>query len=208
MHEQVDHPCVQHKLAIIRDVDTGHKRFRELATEITKFLCYEALKNIKTRKVEVQTPMAMASCRKIDTDLVVVPILRAGVGMLEGILELVPTARVGFVGLYRDEQTKKPVSYYDRFPPQTKGGTCILIDPMLATGGSTIAAIDLLKEAGAEKIVVICIVTCNEGLEVVEKAHPDVPIYTAAIDDYLNENKYIVPGLGDAGDRLFGTSHH
>jgi uracil phosphoribosyltransferase len=207
MHAQIDHPCVQHKLAIIRNVETGHKRFRELSTEITKFLCYEALKNIKTREVEVQTPMAMAKCRKLDSDIVVVPILRAGIGMLEGILELVPTARVGFVGLYRDEKTKEPVSYYDRFPPQTEGGTCIIIDPMLATGGSTIATIDLLKESGAGQIVMICIVTCREGLDRVEKAHPDVPIYTAAIDDYLNENKYIVPGLGDAGDRLFGTSH-
>ena len=207
MHEQIDHPCVQHKLAIIRDVDTGHKRFRELATEITEFLCYEALKNIKMKQVDVQTPLAVASCNKIDTDLVVVPILRAGVGMLEGILELVPTARVGFVGLYRDEETKKPVSYYQRFPPQTNGGTCIIIDPMLATGGSTVAAIDLLKEAGAGEIVVICIVTCQEGLGLVESAHPDVPIYTASIDEKLDENKYIVPGLGDAGDRLFGTSH-
>lgn len=207
MHEHVVHPCVQHKLAIIRDVETGHKRFRELATEITEFLCYEALKNIKMKEVEVQTPMAMAKCHKIDTDLVVVPILRAGVGMLEGILELVPTARVGFVGLYRDEVTKKPVSYYERFPPQTRGGTCIIIDPMLATGGSTAAAIDLLKKSGAGRIVVICIVTCKEGLALVEEAHPDVPVYTAAIDEELNENKYIVPGLGDAGDRLFGTSH-
>jgi uracil phosphoribosyltransferase len=207
MHEHVVHPCVQHKLAIIRDVETGHKRFRELATEITEFLCYEALKNIKMKEVDVQTPMAVAKCHKIDTDLVVVPILRAGVGMLEGILELVPTARVGFVGLYRDEVTKKPVSYYERFPPQTKGGTCIVIDPMLATGGSTAAAIDLLKKSGAGRIVVICIVTCKEGLALVEEAHPDVPVYTAAIDEELNENKYIVPGLGDAGDRLFGTSH-
>jgi uracil phosphoribosyltransferase len=207
MHEQINHPCVQHKLAIIRDVDTGHKRFRELATEITEFLCYEALKGIKTKEVEVETPLATAKCRKIDTDLVVVPILRAGVGMLEGILELVPTARVGFVGLYRDEETKQPVSYYERFPPQTKGGTCIIIDPMLATGGSTIAAIDLLKKSGAGQIVVICIVTCEEGLALVEEVHPDVPIYTASIDDRLDENKYIVPGLGDAGDRLFGTSH-
>ena len=207
MHVQIDHPCVQHKLAIIRDIETGHKRFRELATEITEFLCYEALKNIKTREVEVQTPMATAKCRKIDTDIVVVPILRAGVGMLEGILELIPTARVGFVGLYRDEETKRPVSYYDRFPPQTDGGTCIIIDPMLATGGSTVAAIDLLKGTGAGQIVVICIVTCREGLAFVEERHPDVDVYTAAIDDYLNENKYIVPGLGDAGDRLFGTSH-
>ena len=207
MHELIDHPCVQHKLAIIRDVDTGHKRFRELSKEITKFVCYEALKNIKVKEVTVQTPVAEAKCQKIDTDLVVVPVLRAGVGMLEGILELVPTARVGFVGLYRDEVTKEPVSYYQRLPTQAKGGTCIVIDPMLATGGSTVAAIDLLKEQGAGKIVVVCIVTCPEGLDLVEKAHPDVPVYTAAIDDHLNENKYIVPGLGDAGDRLFGTSH-
>lgn len=203
----IDHPCVQHKLAIIRDVETGHKRFRELATEITKFICYEALKNIPTREVDVTTPVAEAKCRKIDTDLVVVPILRAGVGMLEGILELVPTSRVGFVGLYRDENTKQPVTYYERFPPQIRGGTCIIIDPMLATGGSTVAAIDLLKKSGAENIVVVCIVTCPEGVELVEEHHPDVKIYAASIDDYLNENKYIVPGLGDAGDRLFGTSH-
>lgn len=206
MHEQIDHPCVQHKLAIIRDAETGHKRFRELATEITQFLCYEALKNIRVREVKVQTPVGEASCHKIDTDLVVVPILRAGVGMLEGILELVPTARVGFVGLYRDEATKQPVSYYQRLPTQTKGGTCIIIDPMLATGGSTIATIDLLKENGAGEIVVVCIVTCPEGLQLVEESHPDVPVYTAAIDDHLNDHKYIIPGLGDAGDRLFGTS--
>jgi len=204
---QIEHPCVQHKLGIIRDIETGHKRFRELATEITKFVCYEALKNIKTREVTVETPVASAICRQIDTDIVVVPILRAGVGMLEGILELVPTARVGFVGLYRDEETKQPVTYYERFPRQIKGGTCIVIDPMLATGGSTVAALDLLKGSGAEDIVVICIVTCPEGIALVEKAHPDVKIYAASIDDKLNEKKYIVPGLGDAGDRLFGTSH-
>lgn len=202
----IDHPCVQHKLGIIRDVETGHKKFRDLATEITKFVCYEALKNIKTREVTVQTPVDIATCREIDTDIVVVPILRAGVGMLEGILELVPTARVGFVGLYRDEETKQPVTYYERFPRQIKGGTCIVIDPMLATGGSTVAALDLLKQSGAEHIVVICIVTCPEGIELVEAAHPDVKIYAAAIDEKLNEKKYIVPGLGDAGDRLFGTS--
>ncbi len=207
MARLIEHPCVQHKLAIIRDVETGHKRFRELAKEITKFICYEALQNVKTREVEVQTPVGSAMCRKIDTDLVVIPILRAGVGMLEGILELVPTARVGFVGLYRDEQTKEPVTYYERFPPQIKGGTCILIDPMIATGGSTAAAIDQLKGHGAESIVVICIVTCPEGIERVESAHPDVPIYAAAIDKELDDRKYIVPGLGDAGDRLFGTSH-
>ena len=204
---QIEHPCVQHKLGIIRDVETGHKRFRELATEITKFVCYEALKNIKTREISVETPVATADCRRIDTDIVVVPILRAGVGMLEGILELVPTARVGFVGLYRDEETKQPVTYYERFPRQIKGGTCIVIDPMLATGGSTVAALDLLKSSGAEHIVVICIVTCPEGIALVEAAHPDVRIYAASIDERLNEKKYIVPGLGDAGDRLFGTSH-
>ncbi len=204
----IEHPCVQHKLGIIRDVDTGHKQFRELATEITKFICYEALKTIKTREIDVETPVGLAKCREIDTDIVVVPILRAGVGMLEGILELVPTARVGFVGLYRDEDTKKPVTYYERFPPQIRGGTCIVIDPMIATGGSTVAALDLLKKEGAANIVVICIVTCPEGIEYVEAAHPDVPIYAAAIDRKLNDKKYIVPGLGDAGDRLFGTSHH
>ncbi len=207
MAELVDHPCVQHKLAIIRDVETGHKRFRELAKEITQFICYEALKQIRTREVVVQTPVAEARCRKIDTDLVVVPILRAGVGMLDGILELVPTARVGFVGLYRDEETKQPVTYYERFPEQIRGGTCIVVDPMLATGGSTVAAIDLLRDSGAKDIIVVCIVTCPEGIEAVETAHPDVRIYAAAIDDHLNEKKYIVPGLGDAGDRLFGTLH-
>jgi len=207
MHIQIDHPCVQHKLSLIRDVATGHKKFRELATEITEFVCYEALKHIKTREVEVETPIEVATCRKIDQDIVVVPVLRAGVGMLEGILELVPTARVGFVGLYRDEETKQPVSYYERFPPQAKNGICIIIDPMLATGGSTVAVIERLKDYGAKDIIVICIVTCPEGLALVEEKHPDVPVYTAAIDNYLNENKYIVPGLGDAGDRLFGTSH-
>ncbi len=207
MHVLVDHPCIQHKLAIIRDIETDHKQFRELATEITKFLCYEALQNIRMKNVTVRTPMADAECRKIDTDIVVVPILRAGVGMLEGILELVPTARVGFVGLFRDEETKQPVTYYERFPRQIEGGTCIVIDPMLATGGSTVAALDLLKESGADNIVVICIVTCPEGLQVVQEAHPDVNVYTAAIDERLDERKYIVPGLGDAGDRLFGTSH-
>ncbi|HEX5787917.1 MAG TPA: uracil phosphoribosyltransferase [Woeseiaceae bacterium] len=207
MAEWIDHPCVQHKLAIIRDVETGHKRFRELATEITMFICYEALKGLPTREVRVQTPLAEAACRKIDSDIVVVPILRAGIGMLEGILELVPTARVGFVGLYRDEKTKEPVSYYQRFPPQIRGGTCIIVDPMLATGGSTVAAIDRLKEGGAHHIVVVCIVTCPEGLARVEAAHPDVTVYAAAIDERLDANKYIVPGLGDAGDRLYGTSH-
>lgn len=207
MHEEIRHPCVQHKLALIRDEATGHKKFRELATEITMFLCYEALKHVKVRKVSVQTPLAEARCHMIAQDIVVVPILRAGVGMLEGILDLVPTARVGFVGMYRDEKTKQPVSYYQRLPKEAKNGLCIVIDPMLATGGSTAAAIEILKKAGAAHVVVVCIVTCPEGLKTVEEAHPDVEIYTASIDERLDDRKYIVPGLGDAGDRLFGTSH-
>ena len=205
MHEEVKHPCVQHKLALIRNEDTGHKKFRELATEITMFVCYEALKQVRVKQVDVTTPLAIAKCHKIADDLVVVPILRAGVGMLEGILDLVPTARVGFIGLYRDEETKEPVAYYQKLPPQIEGGMCIVIDPMLATGGSTVAALDLLKEQGASNIVVVCIVTCPEGIKIVEDAHPDVQIFTASIDDRLDRNKYIVPGLGDAGDRLFGT---
>ncbi len=205
MHEEVKHPCVQHKLALIRNKDTGYKKFRELATEITMFLCYEALKEIEVKEVTVQTPLAEAAGHKIANELVVVPILRAGVGMLEGILGLVPTARVGFVGMYREAGTKKPVSYYHKLPKETDGGTCIVIDPMLATGGSTAATIDFLKEQGAATIVVICIVTCPEGIALVEAEHPDVKIYTASVDDHLDDRKYIVPGLGDAGDRLFGT---
>ena len=205
MHEEIRHPCVQHKLALIRDKDTRHKEFRELATEITMFVCYEALKTISVKEVDVETPLETAKCHKIAEDLVVVPILRAGVGMLEGILGLLPTARVGFLGMYRDEETKQPVAYYKKLPQQTDGALCIIIDPMLATGGSTAAAIDVLKEHGASNIVVVCIVTCPEGLQAVETAHPDVRIYTASIDDCLNDQKYIVPGLGDAGDRLFGT---
>ena len=172
---QIDHPCVQHKLAIIRNEETGHKRFRELATEITMFICYEALKNIKTREVVVQTPVAAATCRKIGTKLLLfLYCVLASVCSMES-LELLPTARVGFVGLYRDEETKQPVTYYERFPPQIQGGTCVVIDPMLATGGSTVATIDKLKDKGADDIVVVCIVTCPEGVALVEAEHPDVP---------------------------------
>jgi uracil phosphoribosyltransferase len=206
MHHEVTHPCIQHKLALIRDTGTDHKMFRELATEITMFVCYEALKNIRVRDVEVETPLATATCRVIDEHVVVVPILRAGVGMLDGILALIPSARVGFVGLERDEETARPSSYYQKMPHQIRGGISIIVDPMLATGGSTVAAIDMLREQGAKRIVVVCIVTCPEGLQAVEKAHPDVNVYAASIDPELNEKKYIVPGLGDAGDRLYGTT--
>lgn len=206
MYEEVTHPCIQHKLALIRDAKTDHKMFRELATEITMFVCYEALKNIRVKPVEVQTPLATTTCHMIDEHIVVIPILRAGVGMLDGILSLVPTARVGFVGLERDEETAQASTYYRKVPAQANQGICIIVDPMLATGGSTAAAIDMLKEEGATRIIVACIVTCPEGLEAVEDLHPDVHIYAASIDPELNDKKYIVPGLGDAGDRLYGTT--
>ncbi len=205
MYEEVKHPCIQHKLALIRDVGSGHKIFRELATEITMFVCYEALKNIRLKDVDVETPLAVAKCQMIDEDIVVIPILRAGIGMLDAILSLIPSARVGFVGLERDEETALPTTYYKKMPRQIRDGISIIVDPMLATGGSTIAAIRMLKEKGAERILVVCIVTCPEGLKAVGDAYPDVHIYTASIDPELNDKKYIVPGLGDAGDRLYGT---
>jgi uracil phosphoribosyltransferase len=206
MYEEIRHPCVQHKLALIRDRATGHKQFRELAREITMFVCYEALKEVNVREVTVQTPLAEARCSKIDEELIVVPILRAGIGMLDGILGLVPTARVGFVGMFRDKLTKEPVAYYQRLPSESGNALHIVIDPMIATGGSTSAAIDILKTNGATRVVVVCIVTCPEGIRKIEEKHPDVRIYTASIDERLDDRKYIVPGLGDAGDRLFGTS--
>lgn len=205
MHIEVTHPCVQHKLALLRDADTGHKKFRELATEITQFVCYEALKNVPIEPVTVRTPLAEANCHKIASEIVVVPILRAGVGMLDGVLSLVPTARVGFVGLYRDEETKQPVEYYRKLPVMSEGALHIVIDPMLATGGSTSATLDMLKADGAKNIIVIAIVTCPEGLAEVARDHDDVVVYAAAVDSHLDERKYIVPGLGDAGDRLYGT---
>ena len=205
MHIEVTHPCVQHKLALIRDRATGHTAFRELAREITLFVCYEALKEVELEAVTVQTPVGEAACHTIATDLVVVPILRAGMGMLDGVLALAPTARVGFVGLYRDEQTHEPVEYYCKLPQQTGDALHIVVDPMLATGGSMNATLQLLKNQGARQIVVVCIVTCPEGLQAVEQAHPDVVVYAASVDSHLNDQKYIVPGLGDAGDRLFGT---
>jgi uracil phosphoribosyltransferase len=206
MYEEIRHPCVQHKLALIRDRATGHKQFRELAREITMFVCYEALKGVNVREVTVQTPLAEARGSTIDEELIVVPILRAGIGMLDGILGLVPTARVGFVGMFRDKRTKEPVAYYQRLPSESGNALHIVIDPMIATGGSTSAAIDILKANGATRVVVVCIVTCPEGIRKIEEKHPDVRIFTAAIDERLDERKYIVPGLGDAGDRLFGTS--
>ena len=195
---EVSHPCVLHKLALLRDANTGCKKFRELINEITMFVGYEALKEVELKSVTVQTPLALAQCHKIASDLVVVSVLRAGVGMLDGILALLPTARVGFVGLYRDERTKEPVEYYSKLPELSEQSSLyIVVDPMLATGGSTVATLDLLKDNGVTNIVVVCIVTCPEGISLVEQSHPDVTIYAASVDDGLDERKYILPGLGN-----------
>lgn len=203
--EEVRHPCVQHKMALLRDKNTGHKDFRELTTEITLFLCYEALKNVELGRVEVETPMAPATCRKIANEVLLIPILRAGVGMLDGALKLIPTARVGFLGLYRDPDTKRPVEYYRKLPADMRDPLCLILDPMIATGGSTVAALDMLKDAGFASVFVVCIITCPEGVAAVESAHPGTIVYTANVDDHMDDHKYIIPGLGDAGDRLYGT---
>lgn len=205
MHFEVNHPCIQHKLAILRAADTGHKQCRELVSEITQLVSYEALKTAKLQPVTIETPLASCDAQTLAEDIVVTPIIRAGIGMLDGILALVPNARVGFVGLYRDEVTKQPVEYYCKLPPNPESAFHLVIDPMLATGGSTNATIELLKQAGAKRIVVVAIVTCPEGLSAVSAQHEDVPVYVAAIDQRLDERKYIIPGLGDAGDRLYGT---
>ncbi len=205
MHTEVRHPLVQHKLSLLRDSSTGTKLFRELASEITLFLTYEALKDIQTVPCDVQTPIAVAHCRHVEDELVVIPILRAGIGMIDGVASMVPNMRVGFIGLYRDPVTAKPVEYYAKMPEAKENSVALVVDPMLATGGSSAAAVDMIKKRGFKKIIFVCIVSCPEGLSNLEAAHPDVPIFTAAIDDCLNSHKYIVPGLGDAGDRLFGT---
>lgn len=205
MHVAVKHPLIGHKLTLVRDKTTGVKLFRELIGEITMFLAYEALRGIPTESIEVETPLAVAKGVRVKGEIVLVPILRAGVGMLDAVMDMVPNARVGFLGLYRDHETSLPVEYYAKLPPATPGAVAILIDPMLATAGSAVAAVSMLKKRGFETIVFVCIVSCPEGVARLEQAHPDVAIYTASIDDGLNASKYILPGLGDAGDRLFGT---
>lgn len=205
MHHEINHPFLKHKLTVLRDIKTEHKEFRELANEVTMLICYDALKNIEVEDYDIVTPMSPMTGKRMKNDIVIVPILRAGVGMLDGILTLVPNARVGFVGIYRDHDTKKPVEYYAKLPEDVKNPLVFIIDPMLATGGSVVATIDLLKRKGFNNIVLICIISAPEGLKTVEDAHPDVEIYTGNIDQYLDENKYIIPGLGDAGDRLYGT---
>jgi len=205
MHQEVTHPIIQHKLTVLRNKSTGNKEFRELVGEITLFLAYEALKHVDVDDAPIETPLATMVGKRIRNDIILVPVLRAGVGMLHSISNLLPMARIGFVGVYRDQDTKEPVEYYCKFPPAQNDPIAFVIDPMLATGGSTNAVIDMLKKEGFPTVVVLAIVSAPEGIEAVEARHPDVSIYTAAIDDCLNEDKYIVPGLGAAGARLFGT---
>lgn len=201
-----DHPLIQHKVSILRDVDTSSKQFRELIREITELMVYEATRDLPTCEVDVHTPIALTKAHMIaGRKLAFVPILRAGLGMVDGALELVPSARVGHIGLYRDHETLKPVEYYCKLPGDIEQRDVIVLDPMLATGGSAIDAITQIKERHPRSIKFMCIIAAPEGLKALEEAHPDVHIYCAALDDHLNENGYIVPGLGDAGDRIYGT---
>ena len=200
-----DHPLIQHKLAILRDERTGVKEFREIVSEIASLMCYEATRDLPTEEVTIKTPVATGKFKTLaGKKLAIVPILRAGLGMVDGILTLIPSAKVGHIGLYRDPDTLEPVEYYCKLP-DVENRDFILIDPMLATGGSAVAAIDMMKAKGVKNIKFMCLVAAPEGVQLVNDAHPDVPIYTAALDRQLNEKKYILPGLGDAGDRIFGT---
>lgn len=201
----ISHPLVAHKLTIMRQKDTSSKDFRTLLEEITVLMGYEITRDLPLEDLPIETPIGPMLGKKLSgKKLGIVPVLRAGLGMLDGMLKLIPSARVGVVGLYRDPVTAKPVEYYCKLP-DVEGRTLIIVDPMLATGGSAVAAIDLLKEKGAKDIRYLCLVSAPEGVQLVNEKHPDVPIYTAALDDHLNEHFYIVPGLGDAGDRIFGT---
>lgn len=204
--EELNHPLVEHKLAILRDKKTGTKEFREIISEIASILCYEAMKDVKLKKVKIKTPIEKMEIGKLEEDrYAFIPILRAGMGMLDGVIRIVPNAKVGHIGMYRDEKTYQPVNYFFKVPKEIEKKEVFLLDPMLATGGSANDAIDILKEKGVKKIKFLCIISAPEGIEAVTKKHPDVKIYTAHIDRELNDNKYICPGLGDAGDRIFGT---
>ncbi|MBQ7499975.1 MAG: uracil phosphoribosyltransferase [Clostridia bacterium] len=201
-----DHPLIQHKLTILRNEKTGSKEFRALIKEITELLCYEATRDLPLREVEVKTPICMTKSKIVaGRKLAFVPILRAGLGMVDGALELVPAAKVGHIGLYRDPKTLKPVEYYCKLPPDINDREVIVLDPMLATGGSSIDAITLIKRENPLNIKFMCIIAAPEGIKALTEAHPDVKVYAAALDEKLNEHSYIVPGLGDAGDRIFGT---
>jgi len=202
----IDHPLIQHKLTLIRDKNTGSKDFRELLTEVSMLMGYEITRDLPLTDVEVETPICVMKSKTIaGKKLGIVPILRAGLGMVDGMLRLIPAAKVGHVGLYRDPETLEPVEYYCKLPSDVEERDLIVLDPMLATGGSASAAIGFLKDKGATNIKLVCLISSPEGIEVVQKSHPDVDIYVAAIDEMLNDHAYIVPGLGDAGDRLFGT---
>jgi len=201
-----DHPLIQHKLALIRDENTGSKEFRELVEELSLLMAYEVTRNLPLEEVEVKTPVGPAKVRMISgKKLGIVPILRAGLGMVNGMLKLIPAAKVGHIGLYRDPDTLQPVEYYCKLPSDVSERELIILDPMLATGGSAAKAVEVLKSKGATNIKLMCLIAAPEGIEAVHREHPDVEIYTAAIDERLNSHGYIVPGLGDAGDRLFGT---
>ena len=203
---ELNHPLITHKLSILRDKKTSTKEFRELIKEISVLLCYEGMKDAKLEKVRVETPIEKLETGHLNEDnYAFIPILRAGLGMLEGVISVIPNAKVGHIGMYRNEETFEPVNYYFKVPKGIEKKEVILLDPMLATGGSAIDAIDLLKKRGVKKIKFLSIISAPEGLKKVTAKHPDVKIYTAHIDKKLNENKYIVPGLGDAGDRIFGT---
>ena len=203
---ELNHPLVSHKLTVLRNKKTGTKEFRELIGELSMILCYEAMKDAKLEDKEIETPMCAMTGKKLNEDnYAFVPILRAGTGMLDGLIKVMPNAKIGHIGLYRNEETLKPVKYYYKTPKDLSKREVIVLDPMLATGGSGIDAITMLKEDGASKIKFLCIIAASEGIKKMQEVHPDVEIYCAAIDEKLNENGYIVPGLGDAGDRIFGT---
>ena len=203
---ELKHPLIQHKLAILRNKDTGVKEFRELVSEIAGLMCYEATRNLPLEEVEVETPVAVAKCHMLSgKKLAIIPILRAGLGMVDSMVDLIPSAKVGHIGLYRDPETHMPVEYYCKLPDDIGNRQVFVVDPMLATGGSAVAAIDFLKKYGCKHITMMNVIGCPEGVAAVQEAHPDVDIYLAAIDERLNEHAYIIPGLGDAGDRIFGT---
>ncbi len=203
---ELNHPLVSHKLTILRNKNTGTKEFREVISELSTILCYEALKDAPTREIEVETPICKTKTHQINEDnYAFIPILRAGTGMLDGLIKIMPNAKIGHIGMYRNEETLKPIKYYYKTPKDLEKREVIVLDPMLATGGSATDAITMLKENGAIKLKFLCILAAPEGIQKMQKIHPDVPIYCTAIDKNLNENGYIVPGLGDAGDRIFGT---
>jgi len=204
VHES-KHPLIAHKLSKLRDKDTEPKKFRELVREIAGLLAYEATADLATKPVEIETPLAKMTAQQLQEKIGLVPILRAGLGMVEGIWELMPSAEVWHIGLYRDEKTLKPVEYYNKLPIDPRVSVCLILDPMLATGGSATATAEVLKRWGVTKIKYVGLIASPEGIKAMQEAHPDIDIYIAAIDDHLNERAYIVPGLGDAGDRQFGT---